>query len=316
MIDSITLTTPLNIQEEKARFFADSTYNPQFAYQEVIDPAELAAWGHPQPQFAEHALKFLTNYARDFVPRDENDLVTHEDVEGAIDAFNTQHVIRPPVEVVFSKELVAKCKVTPRKIFFHEPLLYTHSQFADLCRHELETHLLRLLNHETQPWKDVSIQEVRIRRTEEGWANLHTFLYRTNKVLTKSYVTYTAVNFAQQMGFRDVFDQMRGLGISKDLSWRLALRTKRGLEDTSQPGGLTRDICYFEGTVKVWDWIVNQKNDPRECYLGRLALDDIPTYRSQADMTKITYPTFMENMEEYHQHIQTIGEINTFTNLV
>ena len=132
----------------------------------------------------------------------------------------------------------------------------------------------------------------------------------------KSYVTYPAVSLAQQYSFREVFQRLREIGLSTDLSWRLALRTKRGLTDTAQPGGLTRDICYLEGVVMVWDWIINQRHNPRDCYLGRLSLADIPKYRPAAQLAHIQYPEFMNDMSRYLQQISEIGEANHFQSLL
>jgi hypothetical protein len=314
--DIIKDTTPLNFHEEKIRFFADSTYNPQLKYTRSFSNEELTAWGKPIPRFTEHALNSVKHYRQYLAEQPEAREISQEEIAEAIDSFNLIHQIDPPVSLIFSQDLVSKCKVSNRNIFFHVPVKYTKSKFEDLYRHELETHMLRMLNHEKQVWNEVKIPELRIRRTEEGLASLHTFLMRPNKVLMKSYVTYTAVSLAQQFSFREVFNQLCAIGVSSDLSWRLSLRTKRGLTDTSQPGGLTRDICYLEGVVMVWDWMIRLKNDPKDCYLGRLSLDDIPIYKPQAKINQVQYPSFMSDMNFYLDQINQIGEVNNFKGLL
>ena len=50
---------PKNLLEEKARFFADQTYNPQFIYKEPILPESLAEYGVPQKKYLDLAISIL-----------------------------------------------------------------------------------------------------------------------------------------------------------------------------------------------------------------------------------------------------------------
>ena len=38
--------------------------------------------------------------------------------------------------------------------------------------------------------------------------------------------------------------------VDPERRWNLAVRVKRGLKDTSQPGGLFKDQCYLKGAVE------------------------------------------------------------------
>jgi len=137
-----------------------------------------------------------------------------------------------------------------------------------------------------------------------------------NKFIRKTYFTYTASYLAQTKSFAEIFQALVKLGLSENFSWTITLKQKRGLTDTSQPGGFTKDIVYFEGVVAVWDWIHNQHNDPKDLYLGRISLDQVALIKQKTDPHKTIYPTFFENMQKYSQHIKEIGEINKFVDLL
>jgi len=306
--------TPLNIIDEKEKFFSVDDYNPWFTYENVIDESQLTAWGLPKSNFVEHAKDFISNQQTLRVFTGKH--ISEEDIVHAVSEFNIKYKVEFPIEIVFSKNLLVKCKVTSSAIYFHQPTTYTADQFAGIYRHELETHLLRQLNHKKQPWNSHQTPELDIRRTEEGLANLHTYLFRDNKILLKSYITYYAVFLAQLMGFREMFNQLKKLGLSDNRAWHLCLRTKRGLSDTVRPGGLSRDICYFEGTVLVWQWIMCPENNPKDLYLGRISLNQVNELNKKSDTISSLYPSFMDNMTEYRTHIAEIGDINHFSRLI
>jgi hypothetical protein len=182
-------------------------------------------------------------------------------------------------------------------------------------RHELETHVLRLHNNLLQPWATQIFPDNTIRRTEEGLANLHTFLFREDKMLRKSFCSYVATWVAQHGSFRDVYETLRSYNFEEGTSWNVAVKVKRGLQDTSQPGGLTKEVCYLEGTLQIWDWICNQKNDPHQLYLGRIGIEQIAELAPQARHQNLLFPSFFDDMEVYYAKIAEIGTVNNFAKL-
>lgn len=315
MKNIINETTPLNLLEEQALFFADETnsYNPQFIYEREFSTKELTGWGLPQNEYFQHAKRVLEQGS---TIKDTTPIITEAEVKAAVAAFNQRYHLDPPLALIFTDKIVTRCKVTSKGIYFQTPLRYTQSKFKDLLRHELESHVLRKLNHKVQPWSADEVPEYEIRSTEEGIAGLHTFLLREDKRILKSYLTYSAVYYAQQGSFREVYDMLRDYGLSKQIAWSIATRTKRGITDTSAPGGLTKDITYFEGMVQVWDWLVNQKRDPHDLYLGRLSLNLIPKYKKTATVDELRYPSFFADIEQYLRYITEIGDVNSFQELV
>ena len=54
---------------------------------------------------------------------------------------------------------------------------------------------------------------------------------------------------ASKMSFVELFNDIERYVDSKMSRWKFVLRLKRGLVDTSEPGGLYKDQCYLEGAV-------------------------------------------------------------------
>ena len=53
------------------------------------------------------------------------------------------------------------------------------------------------------------------------------------------------------MSFVDLFNDIQKYIDDKKSRWKFVLRVKRGLLDTSEPGGLYKDQVYLEGAVSI-----------------------------------------------------------------
>ena len=88
-----------------------------------------------------------------------------------------------------------------------------------------------------------------------------------------------AVSMAREKGFRDIYKYLRNF-LKVDEAWKITVRIKRGLADTSQPGGLTKDYLYLNGYYKVKNYL--KKYSLNRLYYGKVSmhyakvLDKIP----------------------------------------
>lgn len=314
MRDTIADSLPLNVLEQRKLFFSDQTYNPQFTYKREFTTEELTVWGMPQQRLFDYSQQMLQE-----VPPLEKELVreivTQEEILEAIDSFNTQYKVEKPIKVIFSENQITRCKVTSSAIYFQTPIYYSRSQFADLLRHELETHILRRLNNNKQTWGGEDFPDEIIRRTEEGLASMHTYLYRKDPYMRKSFLSYTAAYLAQHTSFVEIFKKIRSYGIQSNTAWNITTKAKRGVQDTSQPGGATKNICYLEGIVEVWKWLMDRSNDPHKLYWGRIGISQLPELASQVRTEDLQYPKFLENREDYYSRLEAIGKINKLDTL-
>lgn len=315
--DIIKDTKPLNLAEERQKFLDDPSYNPQFAYVREIHPEELVAWGIPKESHYKHALRMIEQWHTDEQLKPivaKNPLVTEPHVEEKIAEFNARFRLTHPVSAKFTANTISRCLLSGSTLVFRTPMKYTESVLDDLFRHELETHYLRKYNHRVQGWANLPDPEFRY--TEEGLANLHTFLLREEKLILKTYRTYIAVYLAQHAPFAEIYQDLIRLHVPKDTAFLLTLRSKRGLTDTSQPGGLTKDLSYFEGSVKVWDWLMDSAHDPHDLYLGRIGLQHIEEIKKTVSTEGLLYPTFFADIDAYRSHVKAIGERNHFAQLL
>ena len=64
------------------------------------------------------------------------------------------------------------------------------------------------------------------------------------------------------------------LGCDADRALNKAIDIKRGLADTSEPGGFTKGIVYFRG-LRAIEQFIAEGGDLRRLYIGKIALEDL-----------------------------------------
>lgn len=115
---------------------------------------------------------------------------------------------------------------------------------------------------------------------------------------------------ASKLSFVDLFNNLDQYIDNPRRRYKCVLRVKRGLIDTSEPGGLYKDQVYMEGAIQI---LRDRKNiDFIALYCGKLALDDLKKPIIEKKMRKegILLPNFMMNMEEYYKALDIIAETN------
>jgi hypothetical protein len=310
MNSRVNKTLPTNLISEREKFFSDVRYNPQFTYPEETSPAELAQWGLPKPELVVKAKQLLDKHGfAETVPIDTS--ITEETVLRMVQQMLHQLGISDLLTVHFQKHKVTRATITSRDITFKSPPRYKGIEDLEgSLNHEIQTHLLRSINQARQGWLINKEQEMELRRTEEGLAVLHAQLPKRNVFIRKPLLNYFAIDLAQRHSFAECFDILVREGLSESKAWDLVLRVKRGLTNTSLPGGMTKDVIYLEGFVYITPWMLNRTNNPKDLYLGKIGLSEVEEKKKLATASDIIYPTFFKDITVYSQRIQYIIEEN------
>lgn len=309
----ITDLMPLNLQEEKEKFFHDTSYNPQFAYTRDFSNEELTKYGLPKENFFRHAQKMLETHGN-YVKDDKENLSPQQVTDLAYGLFAKLSI--PPLELIFTEKQAGRIILKGNTLQFRLPLLLNKEQTKNVLNHEIQTHYLRKINDKAQGLNSTVNNNEAFRRTEEGLANLHSFIQSEEKIIKKTFVNYSASYLGQKYSFSRVFQILLEHELEPDIAWNVTLKQKRGLTDTSRPGGFTKAVVYFEGIVAVWKWMQNPANNPKDLYRGRISLEALPQITEKTDLNKSIFPTFFSDMEKYRESVTKIGEENQFWLLI
>lgn len=312
---------PVNLSEEKERFFINSNYNPQFTYREEIDFSQPPYKGVVEktlfPQAEEILERTISRFGSDdaFIENTEGALLSPERTIAQIQQYLQDNKLDHLVDIVTSSSYVSRTAVEKMgdrfEIRIKTPLEYREKGLLGTLHHEVGTHLFRWLNEAQQPWneKRENFQLSDYRETEEGLASLHSLLDHPFPVLWLPALYYYTIAQAESLSFVELFYDLKRFAESPEKRWTLCLRAKRGMKDTSQPGAFYKDQTYFTGNVKVAQWITKNPEKSELLYLGKIAVEDIEKLKKENIVTPIL-PKMVQNKDLYLEKMQHVFQVN------
>jgi len=337
--DFVVAAKPLNAESEREKFFdgEEENYEPQFAYRlppPLLEKAlrRYSLTAQVERRYVPHAMRVLTtlltkygSYAA-YQEQHGGEALTEAEARPIVDEYIGRLGFQDELTVVFDPALVARASFVKKSC-----TLKIRSQglrknwIQGMLHHEVGTHFLRDRNDKMQPWAREKGGRKKYRLedknpTEEGLASLHTVLEREGHCLWRAALLYYATWRALQLSFRDLYEDLaQFLGDNEDERWDFCVRAKRGLLDTSQPGGFAKDQTYMVGAMEILE--NRRKIDFNALYAGKISVIDAHRARSTglAKVEKLALPWFLQGkggMERYMSLLDEIVRDNGLTDLV
>jgi len=311
--------TPINLLEEKQKFFSDFSYNPQFVYDAVVPDEELYQYGKPDPAFVSLAQSILD---KEYKNRNETDLRMNQgsifsepEVTRIATDFLEMHALEDRIKIHWSSSFVSRASITPDSLRLRKGSEFRKENLLGMLYHEIGTHAIRRVNYEQQPWfkhkKKYGFSSYL--ETEEGLASLHSLLPFSYKSAYSTAIRYAASHFSQSHSFSELWSFLEKYIDDLETRWMITFRQKRGVADTSSGSGFTKDLVYFQGMVKVYNWLAKNDFDLYYLYFGKLALEDIELAKKLNPAFEPLLPSFFTlNKQNYVKQIKAIGKANSF----
>jgi hypothetical protein len=165
-----------------------------------------------------------------------------------------------------------------RVVNLRADLTYTMEEMKRLVVHEIDTHVLRAANGYSQPYRIFAVGAVpSYMMTEEGLAvvNEERMGYIDHARTRVFAARVIAAVSATQHSFSTVYGELREHGFSHNEAFVITRRVKRGLADTTAPGGYIKDHAYLWGRVLVEEFVLSG-GDLSRLYVGKIALEHVP----------------------------------------
>lgn len=185
-----------------------------------------------------------------------------------------------------------------QQITIRSDLMISTERVNKLIIHEIETHLLRAENGRCQPFTILMLGLPHYLTTEEGLAGYNERSQGINSPQTiRAYALRTiATAVAHNKGFNDVFDVIRPFYTDEENAdedaFRTALRVKRGLGDTSKPGGFLKDHSYLKGMILI-ERFVKEGGNIKDLYAGKISIEDLHLLDKGVIKPAKILPTFL-----------------------
>lgn len=310
---------PTNLAAEKAKFFANRSYSPQFVYPGPVNEAELEYYGKPEKKLVQLAQFILKTHAPlhllRLTSRERETQLSDDAVQIQTTKYLRMIGLQERFGIHFKPDTVARCSITTDSITFRAGADYTENTLSATLNHELGTHALRRINDETQPWhgqkKKNGLENGLV--TEEGLAVLHQQLDQRIPSLYNSAVLYVANDFARSHSFSELWDFLTLFIRNEEKRWTMCFRAKRGFTDTSTKGSYSKDLVYFKGAYEVSEWLAEHNFDLGRLYYGKISYKDVEKIESlKTNKDLVLPPFFTQSKIQYADKITRIREINSF----
>ncbi len=305
--------TPTNLLAEKEKFFADTSYNPQFVYDETVSEEKYEQHGEPDKNLVEAAQAII---AKAYHGRTETELreldgpiISEQEVSRKLKVFIEAHGLSDTLDFVWSASFLSRATMAKYTLKLKSGVEFRDLDTIGMIYHELGTHALRRLNYEQQPWykKKKKYGFANYLATEEGLATIHALLPRSMQLAYSVATRYLAVDYAQSHSFAELWKFLEQYIDNPETRWTVCVRQKRGVTDTSQPGGFTKDQVYFKGFVESVTWLKDNNYDLAPLYYGKMAIADIAKAREMNPQFEPILPYFFDKKRE--QYVARVEQI-------
>lgn len=329
-IGHIGKLAPINITEEFHRFFeSDCSINPTFQYSEGLDPSLYLTKFTYCEEYLDTARFILDSCIKEYdseiryLQIDGGELLTQEETVEYFDAYMRNLELDGVISVVFSEQAIAPTAVThnPKsrtaQVTVSLPISYRRCRISGVLHHEIGTHLIRTINERKQIWysKRAKFELSPYTETEEGLASLNTQMDAAMDSKRKPYLWSAALHYysstlAKSMSFVEIFNSLKKYVEDPVKRWKECVRVKRGLTDSSLPGGCCKDQMYLRGAAKI----LKHRNeiDFQRLYIGKLSLEDYfrPDIQEIMNTEEMLFPIFLGDIPAYLSALDRIAELN------
>ena len=242
--------------------------------------------GTPAERYRGHALDVLSSADAE---GDTADARSHtpEELRQTVLARLGQYGFDWTVQIL--PNMAARVSVEPddHAVYINQEASFTQSDVRRLQVHEIDTHVLRAENGHARGLELFSAGTWRSMIHEEGLALYNESSHGVSSVFSsRLYAARFLTCLDIDAPFYDLFDRLRQLGCDEYLAIYVVARIKRGISDTSLPGGFIKDYVYFQGQLEVAEALERDPSLYRSMYYGAISLSDVDVLRPEIERSE------------------------------
>lgn len=264
--------------------------------QELFLEKSIDLYGKPNAKLVKKATKLIEKMPSEF-PKEKGEILSIKEAKQLFEKAIKDYGLKG-WSVLIKKEMVSDAIAgKSNTIMLREGAQFTSERIKGTIAHEIETHAFTAMNGSRQPYKIFQRGLADYLLTEEGLA-----VYNQEKANPgdgeKKYWAASSVigiHTAITGSFSDIYRKIVSLGFSTSRAWTVAIKTKRGLEDTSKPGAFTKDLVYFKGHQMILDFI-KEGGNLMDLYYGKTNLEDLEIIKQIKELKDpIFLPEHLQN---------------------
>lgn len=147
----------------------------------------------------------------------------------------------------------------------------------DIIYHEIETHMRRFENGKKTGYGIMRIGTKGYLKYEEGLATLTGHAHKKNNNLWHPALLAIGTDIASKSDFVSVFREINSIIKNPFRSWSYAVRVKRGISDTSQPGVFMNDL-YLQWLADCGRELIRRPELIKVAYNGKASYEELEKF--------------------------------------
>jgi len=208
------------------------------------------------------------------------------------------------------EHMVARMSVlgSRRQVRIRRDAVFSTPELRRLIVHEIGTHAFRWENANRQQLELLAVGSAGYLSTEEGLAAWHEREagLSSQDVRRRYALRFLASRAGLDCGLRAVVDRLVDHTTVAE-AFDIAVRVKRGLVDTSVPGGFIKDQVYFGGLTEVHAYMAGHPEDYDLLMASKWSLRQIPLLRELRADRLLLPPTYRVDWAVELAHELTAG---------
>lgn len=174
--------------------------------------------------------------------------------------------------------MASRVSVEPEKrsVYINKYKYFTPNDIKRLIVHEIDTHVLRSENGHRVGLEVLASGTAGSLIHEEGLALYNEWLNNVQDIVTmRLYVARFIACCNIHLSFYDLFKMLISYDCPLEQAMYVVSRIKRGISDTSLPGGFIKDYVYYQGFHEIKEFIVHHPKAYEDLYYGSISIKDI-----------------------------------------
>ncbi len=179
--------------------------------------------------------------------------------------------------------MASRVSVEPenRSVYINKYKNFTPNDIKRLIVHEIDTHVLRSENGRRVGFEVLASGTAGSLIHEEGLALYNEWLNNVQDVVTmRLYAARFIACCNIHLSFYDLFKMLISYGCSLEQAMYVVSRIKRGISDTSLPGGFIKDYVYYQGFYDIKVFLAHHPEAYEELYYGSISTKDIDVLKN------------------------------------
>ncbi len=218
-------------------------------------------------------------------------------LENELRAYGLEWEVRPLLEGGAKLAVNA----TRGEVYADLSARFSENSIKRYLYHEIRTHVFRAENGKRQPLTIFLSGFPGYSETEEGLAVYNEYAngLLNPETLRKYSARVIAASMVPHASFSEIFEEMLR-HFPPEKAYTITQRVKRGMIDTSLPGGYTKDYVYLSGFLKVRDFLQTQPSKAaalKILYCGKIGLENFEMAQNLLERGVLKTPRYLPEME-------------------